>query len=287
MKKLSILILIIIIGLGTKAQNNEKSLLWEVSGNGLEKPSYIFGTIHLIPEKDYFFTETMKEKLISCETLALEIDINMSLKEQINLAKKMMMPKDTTYETYMTKGQYDRYSSYILDSLGIKKKKFKQINRIKPLFASAIILTELIEKTKAYEKELSKIAKKNDINLIGLETAEYQFNILSKISIEDQIAMITDDGLYESNPLDEFMKIVEIYKEQDINEFSKLFKEDKSLKEFEDDLLYNRNSNWIPIIEKQMKANSIFVAVGTAHLPGKKGVLNLLRESGYSVKAIN
>lgn len=261
----------------------EKSLLWEISGNGLETPSYIFGTIHLLPEKDYFFTDLMKEKLISCKTLVLEVDINMSLKEQIALAQKVILPKGKTIADYMTDEQYKEYSSYILDTLKIKKSKFKQINKIKPIFGSSIILVELLGKTKAYEQELNKIAKKNKIKTVGLETADYQLNVIDKISIEEQVEMMSDISV---NPLTEYNELLKVYKEQDLEKVNELFKSEKSMVKFENELLYNRNNNWIPLIEKFAKENPVFIAVGAAHLPGEKGVLNLLRNKGFTVKAV-
>ena len=264
----------------------EKSLLWEVSGNGLEQSSYIFGTIHLIPVDDYFFTDVMKEKLLTCETLALEIDLNMSLGEKINLAKKVMLPDGKRLSDFLTDEQFEQYSTYVLDSLKIKESKFKQMNMIKPIFASSLILVELLGKTKTYEEEFNKLANKKGLNVIGLETAEYQLSIMDKMSIEKQIEMIFEDDL-SGNPLTEFNEILDVYKDQDLERMNELFIADESLSEFADDLLNNRNKNWIPIIEKEMKKSSIFVAVGAAHLPGETGVLNLLKLQGYTVKAVS
>ncbi len=295
MKNISLLIICIFIAISIKAQTNattvetrvtDKSLLWEISGNGLENPSYIFGTIHLIPEDDYFFTDLMKAKLSDCKTLVLEVDINMSLKEQIALAKKIILPKGKTLEDYMSVEQYKKYSDYILDSLKIKKSKYKQMNKIKPIFGSSIVLSELLGKIKSYEQELNKIAKKNNMNIVGLETADYQIDILDKISIKKQVEMIAGEDMYSKQPLTEYYKIIKVYKKQDLEMLNKLFKAEKSMQEFENELLYDRNRNWIQIIEKLSKENPIFVAVGAAHLPGKKGVLNLLKEKGFSVRVV-
>ena len=75
---------------------SENSILWEISGNGLEHPSYIFGTIHMIPENDYFFTKSAKNCFNSCQTLVLETDIDIPLKKQIELAKQIMLPNGNT-----------------------------------------------------------------------------------------------------------------------------------------------------------------------------------------------
>ena len=283
-----LLVFAIFISLFIRAQDSitvEKSLLWEISGNGLEQTSYIFGTIHLIPEKDYFFTEKMSSILDECETLALEIDMNIPILTQINLVKKMLFPDGKTLENYLTEEEYRQYSSYILDSLKIKKSKLNQINKLKPIFAGSIILSELLPKTKTYEIELSKIAKKSDMEVVGLETIEYQMNIMNGISIKKQIDMILEGG-YTESPLGEYMELVEIYKKQDIQQMQDILKEDEFMIEYEDELLYTRNKNWIPVIEKLIIKNRTFVAVGAMHLSGKFGVLNLLKKSGYTVKPV-
>lgn len=48
----------------TKSPKLENSLLWEVSGNGLTKPSYLYGTVHMICSPDYFLSE--KQKSVRC-----------------------------------------------------------------------------------------------------------------------------------------------------------------------------------------------------------------------------
>jgi len=265
--------------------NNEKSLLWEISGNGLEKPSYIFGTMHLVPKDDYFFTDKMKEKFETCEKLILEIDINIPLKKQIEIVKQVLLPKGKLLSDYMTAEEFDKFQSYILDTLKIKKTTFKKINKIKPLLGSSLIINELAGKTKAYEQELNKLAKKNKMSVEGLETMEFQMGLINKISIEEQIKMMAEDDM-TGNPMDAYNVMLEAYKKQDLFTLKTLMDADDSMTGIEDDFLNNRNKDWIPKIEKLAKKSSVFIAVGAGHLPGDDGVLYLLKEKGYSVKAV-
>lgn len=265
--------------------NNDKSLLWEISGNGLEKPSYIFGTMHLVPKDDYFFTDKMKEKFETCKKLILEIDINIPLKKQIEIAKQVLLPKGKLLSDYMTAEEFDKFQSYILDTLKIKKSTFKKINKIKPLLGSSLIINELAGKTKAYEKELNKLAKKNDMQVGGLETMEFQMSLINNISVEDQIKMMTEDDI-SGNPMDAYNEMLKVYKEQDLDKLKKLMDADDSMASIEDDFLNNRNKDWIPKIEKLANEKPVFIAVGAGHLAGDDGVLQLLREQGYTVTAI-
>lgn len=264
----------------------ENALLWEITGNDLTEPSYIFGTIHLIPAEDYFFNEIMEEKLEKCKTLAMEIDINMSLADQISIVRKIMLPDNKSLSDFMTEEEYEKFSNYILDSLKIKKSKWNKIIKLKPMFSVSIILNELMPETKTYEIELNKIAKKKKMNVIGLETVDYQIDVLNSISIEKQVEMISAD-YFTGDPIIELLEIVSIYKKQNINKMLELYKEDDTMLEFEDELLINRNNNWIPVIEKQIKGGSTFIAVGAMHLPGEIGILNLLKQKAYKVIPVN
>lgn len=263
----------------------ENSILWEISGNGLETPSYLFGTIHLIPKKEYFFTKNMEEKFNSCKSLVIEADINMPLKEQIKVAQKMMLPKNKSLETYMTEEQFAEYNNYLLDSLKIKKSIYKRTLVIQPIFSSAIIINELLDKPTAYEKELNKMAKKQKMEYGFLETLDYQLDIISQIPVEEQINMLFEDegGL---NPLDSYDELLSAYKKGDLGKLLELSMADASFKKFEKELLIDRNKNWIPKIEEMAKKQASFFAVGAAHLPGEYGVIKLLKEAGYTVKAV-
>jgi uncharacterized protein YbaP (TraB family) len=63
--------------------------------------------------------------------------------------------------------------------------------------------------------------------------------------------------------------------------------DDMGIANFSDLLLYNRNRNWVSKLSDLMVSNSLVVAVGAGHLPGDKGVINLLRKAGYKVEPVN
>ena len=63
-------------------------------------------------------------------------------------------------------------------------------------------------------------------------------------------------------------------------------KEDMGIQNFTDMLLYNRNENWAKKLEGLMAKNALVIAVGAGHLPGERGVINLLRKAGYIVEPV-
>ncbi len=287
-KKFTFIFLFIGLILNVTAQSTEKynSLLWEISGNGLENKSYLFGTIHIIPEKDFLFTESMKEKFDSCKKLILEIDINLPIAEQFKIAMKMMYPTGKSLKDYMTETEHLELKNYFTDSLKISNTGFSQMQLIQPIFSLSLILNELLNKPIMCEEKLNSYAKNQKMEILGLETMEFQMSVLSKITIEEQVKMVFIEGLKE-NPLIEYNKLLKAYKSQNLPKIQTLINESSDIKEYEDDLLIKRNKNWIPKIEENIKKESSFIAVGAAHLPGETGLIKLLEIKGYKIKAVN
>ncbi len=281
-----ITILSIILSISTKAQTNTKynSVFWEISNNNLKQPSYLFGTIHLIPKNDFKFTKQMYDRFNKCKLLVLEANIDIPLTTQLKMAKKMLLPDGKTISDYMSDTQYSKYKSYMIDSLKISSFMFQAIQHVKPIFSSALILNELLENPTAYEQEFMKVAKTNNMKIKGLETLDFQMNLMDSINISEQIKMLVENN--SKNPLYEYNKILEAYKQQDLKKLYSFFKEDESFSSMEASLLANRNIKWILSIKKIIANQSAFIAVGAGHLYGKSGLLMLLEKEGYTIKPI-
>ena len=286
MKRCPLVLMALISGFLSMAQDNS-ALLWEVSGNGLQKKSYVFGTIHMIPKKDYFFTDLMKEKFRSCEMLVTEIDMNIPILKQLEIAKMMYLPNGSTLADYMTAEEYVRFRSYLVDSVGIRKSRFEKYVRLKPFFIGSLVSKELSGKIKAYEKELYKMAKNAGMFTAGLETIEYQMSLVDEVDLADQVkSMQEETGKFrESQRM--LQEMTRAYCDQDLDKLYALLKvEEQGNIEFSEKFINKRNRNWIKEMAKKMQTYSCFFAVGAAHLPGEQGVLNLLRIAGYEVKAV-
>ena len=258
-------------------------LLYRISGNGLKQDSYLFGTIHTMPKEDFEMPKKVMDALKSCGTIALEIDLNMSLSEKIELAKMTMLPNGGTLKDYMPDSSYTKLKSYCMDSLSWKESKFEQYSHMKPFFFSSVVLQEKIGKQKSFEMEFDKLAKKHKMPLIGLETVMYQMETIDRISIKDQLPFMD-----EFSNMSEFDEMFSLYEKEDINGLYKMISEETDmLPEFNHWFLDVRNANWIPVIEKQISKEATFIAVGAGHLGGTNGVLELLKKQGYTVSGIN
>ena len=267
-----------------KYLDHDKSLLWEISGNGLSHPSYLFGTVHIIPKKDFFTGENLIKKLEKSDLLVMEVRDISNILESLSALSEIYTDSGQISD-YVSQDLYDSLLIYVDTAKNLSKEQFEaSMSNLSPLGLYAFLGIEMKgnESTEGYELYFMDLAYDFDLDLAGLETINDQLQAFQSMSYQDVIRMLI---LSESDAsMDE---LYTLYKEQDLEALLKHTMDDESMKNAEDDLLTKRNKNWIPKIESLIKENRCFIAVGAAHLPGEKGVINLLRNEGYEIKAIS
>lgn len=220
-----------------------------------------------------------------CESLALEVDLNIGLKEMIDLAQKMMLPEGKTLQDYMSAEDYNKIRTYYIDSVGLKVRKFDQLSRMLPILSSGVLLQEQLGKTKSYEEVFNKMAKKQKMQIIGLETMDFQVETIQKIAPEVQAQSILQDL---GSEMTQYNEMLNAYLKEDMNAlYQMIMEESEIMPGFNETFLISRNQNWIPVIHHQIQQKPTFIAVGAAHLPGDEGVINLLRILGYTVSPVS
>ncbi|MDR6764157.1 uncharacterized protein YbaP (TraB family) [Flavobacterium sp. 2755] len=192
----------------TKSPKLENSLLWEVSGNGLSKPSYLYGTIHMICSSDYFLTEKTKKAFESSEKLILEINFSdpkeMSEMQQLAMGKEPLSKK-------LNPEQLAKLDAILKKTTGMTVQKVDSFSLLTVM--SLISMKSFgCADLKFYEMEFIEQAKKRTIEIGGLETVKEQFGMFDKAySTDEMISM-----LEESTP-EESAKLVSAYKTENID----------------------------------------------------------------------
>jgi uncharacterized protein YbaP (TraB family) len=260
----------------------DKGLLFEISGNNLQKPSYIFGTMHLLCEGDFEMSEEMISKILSSEILAMEMDLDdptMAFK----MMGKMKMKGDMSLSDLMPKARYDSLKSYLKDSLNLPPMMFQ---KTKPFLIYSLILTKLLPcKTLMLENEIMKIGKGKKV--VGLETLDFQMGLMDKMSYQLQADYLLETLSDKKKSILEFQEMAEAYKKRDLEILLKSIDAEKGMMaDFENEMLHKRNMAWIPEIKKLISEKTTFIAVGAGHLGGQKGVLQLLKNEEYTLKVI-
>ncbi len=260
------------------AVTNEKSLLWEVSGNGLAKPSYLYGTIHMICGNDYFLSEKTKKAFNTTESLFLEI--NLSDPNELGFMQKAAMGTEPLSKKLTTK-QLSDLDVILRKNTGMT---IQQVDNFSMLTVMSLISMKSFgcENLKFYEMEFIGLAKESKKSIGGLETIEAQIQFLNKAYSDDE--MIT--MLQETN-VEETTKMVQNYVKENLPELYKEVTTPKLMNENSKKwMLEVRNANWAVKMPDIMKSQSTFFAVGAAHLLGEDGLIDLLRKAGYSVKPV-
>jgi len=265
--------------------SSENSLLWKVSGNGLEQPSYLYGTFHLLCPADLQISDKVQKAFDKSDQLVLELDFD-DPTVMPTIQQNMMYKDGTTAKDYLNEEEYNMVKTFFSDSLNMP---FQRLQAIKPFFLSSISLMHFLGcQPASFEQKLTSMAKENSIEVKGLETVQEQLSFIENIPMDMQKKMLMENMKEYDKSKKMFDKMVSHYLNDDINGINDIVDEYMSdeYAEFKDDLLLKRNKNWVPDIEKLAKDKSSFIAVGAGHLPGEEGVIDLLREAGYTVKAV-
>lgn len=268
---------------------NTNTLLWRISGKNLSKPSYIFGTMHMICANDIELSDSLKKAIQNSDNVYLELDMD-DMWQMMGAMMHMTMKGDTTLSDLLPPEDYKKVKDYFKEHSGLIP--FSLMEKYKPLLVESMIIEQSkpCDNMIVIEQLVMEEAKKNNVDIKGLETFDYQLSIFDKIPYKlqaQQLAKMVDDAKSgNSSDEDEIKILTDAYRKQEINKMDELTKEDPSIGEFTDILLYDRNANWSKKLQELMPGSSLVVAVGAGHLPGKKGVLNLLREAGYTVEPV-
>lgn len=265
-------------------QQLENSLLWEISGNGLDSPSFLFGTIHMTC--DASLDSNVRKALDNTSLLVLELDMD-DPSLQAKMMKDLYMKDGKTLHDYLSKEDFALLEAFVKEQTGAP---LALMSNMKPFFISASFYPKMLGcPVQSYEMELVKVAQEQNEEVLGLETVEEQMNVFNAIPYEDQVVDLLrtakDNLAYDTET---FQKLLQLYDTQNIEGMQSMMQEDKNLttSKHKDKMLDDRNKNWIPKIEEYSKEQPTFYGVGAAHLAGENGVIELLRKAGYTVTAV-
>jgi len=294
MKKWSVGLMMVMTSLMTLGQEKNKkdfnTLLWQISGNGLSRPSYLFGTIHMICSEEALLSDSLKTAIVNSDAVYFEVDMD-NLFEMLGVMRKMKMRNDTTLADLLTKEDYSKVKDYFEKNETLLP--FSVLETCKPLLAASMLMegNTGCETPEAMEEVIMKEAKQHNKNVRGLESMSFQMSIFDTIPYKMQamqlVKYVDDADKGTSDDAQDYDKLMQAYRDQDLSKLEELTKTtDMGMANFTDILLYNRNKNWVEKLKTILPDHSVVVAVGAGHLPGDKGVINLLRKAGYTVKPV-
>ncbi|WP_284463362.1 TraB/GumN family protein [Chryseobacterium sp.] len=265
-----------------KNTDNDNSLLWEVSGKGLSKPSYIAGTFHILCNKDFDIKPKVWNALNQSENFIMEI--NYTDPNEVSAMQKMMSA-DKKISEQLTSEEAAELEK-VLSGYGTDLKK---VDNYSPQALYALVATKAIPcpqtEVKMYEIELLKAALKNKKSVNGLEKVDDQaYAIGEAYNLKEVISQLKLGNEYAITS----QKMTEAFKNENLKNLDQLIKDPKFMNKKQEKLmLTDRNTKWAEKMPEIMKKQSSFFAVGGGHLWGKNGLINLLKAKGYTVKPVS
>jgi uncharacterized protein YbaP (TraB family) len=265
---------------------SNKTVLWEISGNGLEQPSYLFGTMHILCAEDAQLSDSLLYAIGASSQVYFEIDMD-NMAEMMGIFRYIRMNDNKKLSDLLSPAEYDRVKKYFSENKTILP--LAMMERFKPYFIASLLSESKMpcESRKGMEEVILQQAKKMGKPINGLESMAFQASIFDSIPYKDQARDLLRTIDSASADDSSTRKLVEVYRSQDLKAIESItLQEEGGVATYLDLFLYGRNAKWIPEMVAAMKKGPSIFAVGAAHLPGDKGVIQLLRKAGYNLRPV-
>lgn len=264
---------------GQSQEKKDQSLLWEISGNGLSKKSYMYGTMHVSEKVSYHLSDAFFTHLLNADFVANESEPSTwaDINELMNFSGNYF-------------GSYNYYRSFYQKPIE-KEDVFKHFRN------QNFSMNNLLYRTNEYRKEFQEetyldmfiyqTGRKYNKKTVGLEDVKESMSLIMNIEYDDErpdeekIQKLNKilKGKYQQEAM------VDFYREKDLDMLDSLIML-TSPKSFIDNMLVKRNRIMVQSMDSIMKIGSLFAAVGAAHLPGEQGMIEMLRAMGYTVTPV-
>ncbi|RYY40541.1 MAG: TraB/GumN family protein [Chitinophagaceae bacterium] len=293
MKNILMGLLLLLVAGSAPAQTRDNAvdgntLLWRISGKDLKQPSYLFGTMHMLCATQIDLSDSLRDAIRRSDYVYLELDME-NMQELMGVMSKMKMTGDTTLADLLPRSAYDSVRTFFSDKPGMIP--FAMLEKFKPMLAASAVMESDVscQNPVGMEQLIMVEARQQHRSIRGLETMAFQMSIFDSIPYRLQAQQLLDyvKNYGKNDSRKTFDEMMAAYVNQRLDRLEEItLQENGGMEPYMDVLLYRRNIDWVAKMSRLMPANAVVVAVGAGHLPGDKGVINLLRKAGYTVEPV-
>lgn len=292
MKAKSLLVMALTAVIATAAHSQ---LLWKVTDNNSGKTSYVFGTHHFAPLSLLDSIKGLDAALQNADKVYGELDMQAAMDPSalMGMQQMMMAPADSTIDKVLTTKQladlnmaWAKYGTDQIPLNALYVLKPAGLSTQLAALMSAKVLPD-INVGQGIDNELQVRARKAGKQVAGLETMEFQTNML----LGDPISKQAEDLVETIEDIDaeagKLVRLTNAYLAQNYKDIETICAE-SVLKnpESAEKMIISRNNNWMKQLAPEMKNTNLLVVVGAGHLVGDKGILNQLKQAGYTVTPV-
>jgi uncharacterized protein YbaP (TraB family) len=272
--------------IASQDQAADRSLFWSIQKDG-QAAGYLLGTIHSEDPRVLDFPEDFIARLRANSVFAMELVPD--LPTLARLLEYMNYPPGQTLESVIGSARFKSLES----TLSTYNVSPEQINRMKPWAAMMTLSTPPPETGFFMDLSLSLRATGSGLKVVGLETLDQQLSFLENMPLPMQLSLLEQAIAAFDQVKDAHDQMVNVYLENDLVALQEI--SDKQLQQVDDQAgnyfvelgINARNLRMAETLLPQLEVNKVFVAVGALHLPGEKGLLNILRQQGYELSPLD
>ncbi|HEU4633128.1 MAG TPA: TraB/GumN family protein, partial [Flavisolibacter sp.] len=264
------------------------SLLWEITGKGLAKPSYLFGTMHVSSKMVFHLSDSFYLGLKNADVVALETNPGNWQED---------------FSRYDLEGGFYNYA---LRGRGGEPNDYLSINSLKAfpyeklmgrtLYSSPSIINSFLYRTNSdvssdFEEDtyldlyIYQVGRKWNKKVCGVENFDESMTLMREAYADAAKDKNLKERSYDTDNEFSYSKLEEAYRTGNLDLLDTINKVNSTSAAFDEKFLYKRNDIQAASIDSILKTKaSLFVGVGAAHLPGERGVIELLRRKGYKLR---
>lgn len=269
------------------AWGQSKGLLWKIDG---PQPSYVFGTIHLADPRVTELPNIFWDSFRGSKTFAMEVVMESAGVMEMGMAV-LAGPKEQGWEERLSRDDYQKLQQ------AMQKRGFPPafIPMLKP-WVHAMLLSvpprqlDSMQKSPPLDFLLQQRAVSQGKTVIGLEEMSEQVSVFERMSLPDQIQMLSAMVRYQGNLEGLTEQLIAAYRDRDLARLGRLMEEGLRMSgadgSYRDRLLLDRNRRMFERLLPLVQRGNAFIAVGAGHLVGEDGLLRLLERRGFRVQAV-
>lgn len=304
-RPLSIFLLALIVGLSAcgkkddlaKAQPESAAFVSDGQGDGSvwvvdsEQHGRVFlcGTIHILREQDYPLAPAYEAAYMYSDKLVLELPPGEGSSPE--LSKKMaqigMYSADASLQAHIPAEMWEKVRTW-----GFKRDLDpSSLNRYRPWFV-ALLMTNIeyaalgAKPGLGVDAHFENRAKTDGKPGEGLETPDFQIQLFASLTDEQQRDLLDQTLTELSTVATEYEKMIRAWKDGDLKALHEmLFHEAEKHPEIANIFLTARNLAWVTKLDEMLKkGEKVMLLVGSGHLTGDTGLVELLRKRGHRVR---
>jgi uncharacterized protein YbaP (TraB family) len=262
----------------------DNGLLWEITGKGLTKPSYVYGTMHVSSKLAFHLGDSFYYALQSVDMVALEQNLDTVIDDWVQ-ANNRNQGKSKKY--------FPSIGLYTFDMSKIRKDDINTAISYDPYVLNSIMFrTNEEAEDFQYETYLDlyiyRLGKKMGKIIGGVEDYKEAKDLVKKAQkgarkdYKEKRKNGDNDDRFRFQNFD----FSDAYRKGNIKLIDS-FERTTNGKNFMEYMLFVRNENMVRRMDSIMQlGTSLFTGVGCAHLGAERGVLNLLVNEGYSIRPV-